>query len=167
MNRDKRIYDILLIMNHLWAPWRLKYIKHAAEIGCIFCKKSKKKKDEKNLIFFRGKSCFAILNLYPYNSGHFMVAPYLHTGVLEKLTPEIIAEMFLIINRFKKILTKKMKVQGFNVGLNLGRVAGAGIVDHIHIHVVPRWNGDTNFMPILSNTKVLPQSLRETYKLLK
>lgn len=153
-------------MDYLWAPWRLKYIKHAEEIGCIFCKKPKEKKDSKNLIFFRGKHAFAILNLYPYNSGHFMVAPYLHTGNLEDLTSKTITEMFEIVNRFKKMLTKKMKAQGFNMGINLGRVAGAGIVDHIHIHVVPRWNGDTNFMPILSHTKVLPQSLKETYKLL-
>ena len=95
-----------------------------------------------------------------------MVAPYLHTGRLEELRDEIFVEMFKIINRFKKVLLKKMRAQGFNIGFNIGRVAGAGIVDHVHIHVVPRWNGDTNFMPILGNTKVLPQSLHDTYKML-
>ena len=153
-------------MKHLWAPWRLKYIKHAGQTGCIFCEKSKGRKDEKNLVLTRGKTCFAILNLFPYNSGHFMVAPYRHTGQLEHLVPKEIEEMFEMVNRFKRKLLRKVKPQGFNIGFNLGRVAGAGIVNHIHIHVVPRWNGDTNFMPVLAETKVLPQSLKETYQML-
>ncbi len=153
-------------MKQLWAPWRLKYIKHPSQKGCVFCKTSRSKKDEKNLIIFRGKTCFAILNLYPYNSGHFMVTTYRHIGKFEKLTPEEIQEMFEITQRFKKILDHEMKPQGFNIGFNLGRVAGAGITDHIHLHVVPRWNGDTNFMPVLGDTKVMPQSLKDTFHMM-
>lgn len=152
---------------HLWAPWRLKYIKHSADYkGCIFCDKTKKRNDRKSLIFYRGKLSFALLNLYPYNSGHFMVAPYRHTAKLEELTSQTYGEIFEIIGRFQQKLIKKVKAQGFNIGVNLGRVSGAGITDHIHIHVVPRWNGDTNFMPIFGKTKVLPQMLEDTYDML-
>lgn len=154
-------------MKHLWAPWRLKYIKHAPEKGCVFCKTSQEKKDEKNLIFFRGKTCFALLNLYPYNSGHFMVTSYRHIGKLEELEKFEIQEMFEIVQRFTKILNKKIRPEGFNIGFNLGRTAGAGIVDHIHIHVVPRWNGDTNFMPVLADTKIIPQFLKDTYQMIR
>jgi ATP adenylyltransferase len=154
-------------MKQLWAPWRMKYIKHAAEeTGCIFCQKPRKKDDAKNLIFYRGKKSFALLNLYPYNSGHFMVAPYQHTAKLEKLSSETIAEIFKIINIGKKLLDRKIKPEGYNIGMNMGRVSGAGIADHLHMHVVPRWNGDTNFMPVLDDTKVMPQSLEETYEMM-
>ncbi|MBI1870428.1 MAG: HIT domain-containing protein [Chlamydiae bacterium] len=153
-------------MKHLWAPWRLRYIKHIPEKGCIFCKKPKERKDKKNLILARGKFSFAVLNLFPYSSGHFMVTPYRHLGDVSLLAPEEIQEMFQYINQFKKILIKKMKPHGFNIGMNLGRVGGAGIVNHVHIHVVPRWSGDTNFMPVLTDTKVLPQSLSDTYDML-
>ncbi len=153
-------------MKQLWAPWRLKYIKHPSQNGCIFCKASQEKKDKKNLIIFRGMTCFAILNLYPYNSGHFMVTSYRHIGKFEKLKSKEIQEMFEIAQHFKKILDREIKPQGFNIGFNLGRVAGAGIVDHIHLHVVPRWNGDTNFMPVLGDTKVIPQSLNDTYHMM-
>ncbi|MBI1883650.1 MAG: HIT domain-containing protein [Chlamydiae bacterium] len=150
-------------MKHLWAPWRLHYIKHAKEKVCIFCQKSRGKKDRKNLILKRGRLSFALLNLFPYNSGHFMVTPYRHVGKLEKLNASEIQEMFELINHYKNVIEKKLRPQGFNIGMNLGRVGGAGIVDHVHIHVVPRWNGDTNFMPVLADTKIIPQALDETY----
>ena len=154
-------------MKHLWAPWRLKYIKHVQETSCIFCEKTKERRDKRNLILDRGKLCFALLNLYPYNSGHFMVAPYQHTGDLSDIPGETLLEMFELLEKVKKVIQKIYRPQGYNVGVNLGRVSGAGIVDHVHLHVVPRWNGDTNFMPVLAGTKVIPQALSETYDAIK
>lgn len=156
---------LVISMKLLWAPWRLKYIKHANQSGCIFCIKARQKRDRKNFIFHRGEFSFGILNLFPYNSGHYMVAPYAHTGRLETLGPETLAEMFEIVRAYNRRLHNRIKPHGFNIGINLGRVAGAGIVDHVHIHVVPRWNGDTNFMPVTAETKIIPQAIEETYKL--
>ncbi len=141
--------------------------KAAETSGCIFCEKPAQNKDEENYIFHRGKHCFALLNLFPYNSGHFMVAPYRHVANLEDLTEEETLELWKIVSIGIKILRETMNPHGFNVGINIGRTAGAGYEGHIHVHVVPRWNGDTNFMPVLADTKVIPEHLAVTYKRLK
>lgn len=150
-------------MKYLWAPWRLEYIKICDDKTCFFCKYVKEKKDKKNLVLVRGETCFCLLNRFPYNTGHLMVAPFSHKGNLEELTKNEFMELFEMMQDMKKLLTKVLKPQGFNIGINLGRVAGAGVVDHIHIHIVPRWNGDTNFMPIIASTKVMPQALKNLY----
>ncbi len=137
------------------------------EEGCIFCKKPKGKKDAKNLILLRGKTAFVLMNLFPYNSGHLMIAPYRHIGRFEDLTKVEGLELFQLTSLSLKVLKEKLNPDGFNIGMNLGRTAGAGYEDHIHVHIVPRWNGDTNFMPVIADTKVIPEFLEETYKLLK
>ncbi|GAB4342483.1 MAG: HIT domain-containing protein [Calditrichia bacterium] len=154
-------------MENLWAPWRMEYIEQAAngsgEQGCIFCNRLEQSDDEKNLILFRGKNAFVIMNRFPYNNGHLMVVPNRHTGELTEVNPDEAAEMFKLVQLCLQALRKTMSPHGFNVGMNLGRVAGAGIEDHLHYHIVPRWNGDTNFMPVLGNTKVISESLEKSY----
>ena len=157
-------------MYRLWAPWRMAYITGESQKnvrGCIFCLKPKQKNDAKNLILLRGKEAFVIMNLYPYNNGHLMVAPYRHVGELEKLTDSELLEMINLARRCQKAMAATMRPDGFNLGFNLGRTAGAGIADHIHLHLVPRWNGDTNFMPVLAGTKVISEGLLQTYRKLK
>lgn len=154
-------------MKHIWAPWRMEYIAATKEKGCILCEKPLEKDDETNLILYRGRSNYIILNSFPYNPGHLMIAPYRHLARLEDLTDEELMEHFVIVRKSVKLLTDVMKPMGFNIGLNIGKAAGAGIEEHIHTHVVPRWGGDTNFMPVLSNTKVVPESLKATYHKLK
>jgi len=157
-------------MEHIWAPWRIEYILQAKDSkteGCILCQKSIETEDEANLILHRGKNNFIILNAYPYNPGHLMVAPYRHIGKLEDLNSEESIEHFLLIKLSIRLLKSAIEPSGFNTGMNLGRVAGAGIEDHIHTHVVPRWQGDTNFMSVLADTKVLPQALATSYTDLK
>jgi ATP adenylyltransferase len=154
-------------MQKLWAPWRIDYIKNPKEEGCFFCKYSREKDDRKNLLIHRGKKAFILLNYYPYNNGHLMIAPYQHTAEIADLDDETKLEMMDSVNHCIKALRKQLKADGFNIGINIGQVAGAGIKDHIHIHVVPRWNGDTNFMPILGSTKVVSQGLEETWHLLR
>jgi ATP adenylyltransferase len=150
-------------MTHLWAPWRIEYIKSARKIeGCIFCAKSQENDDHNNLIAYRGQHSFIILNYYPYNNGHLMIVPYRHLGEFCALTSEERLEIMNLIDTSIAVLRADMTPQGFNVGANLGAVAGAGIVDHIHFHIVPRWNGDTNFMPVIGNTKVISETLIET-----
>lgn len=155
-------------MENLWAPWRMEYIEQAAdgsgEEGCIFCNRLAKSDDKNNLILYRGKNAFIIMNRFPYNNGHLMVVPNRHTGELTEVSPEEASEMFELIQRCIQALRQTMSPHGFNVGMNLGRVAGAGIVDHLHYHIVPRWNGDTNFMPVLGNTKVISESLEKSYQ---
>ncbi|WP_022671024.1 HIT family protein [Hippea alviniae] len=155
-------------MDKLWAPWRIGYIlSDKKEDGCVFCNAFNSKNDEEKLVLFRSKHSFIIMNLYPYNAGHLMVVPNRHISNPIELTEEEQLDMFKLTNKCIEILKKVMNPDGFNLGMNLGRSAGAGIDDHIHIHIVPRWNGDTNFMPILSDTKVISESLKETYKKLK
>lgn len=154
-------------MKILWAPWRIKFIKSKKQKGCIFCKKIKEKDDKKNYIVYRGKFCFVILNIYPYNNGHLMVVPYRHISDISKLRKEEEIELFETIKKMVKILKKTHKIQGCNIGINLGKVSGAGIEKHLHIHIVPRWLGDTNFMPIISETKVISESLEKTYNIIK
>jgi ATP adenylyltransferase len=136
-------------------------------VGCIFCAKTAESNDEENLILYRGERAFVLLNLYPYNSGHLMVAPYLHTGDLAGLPADVGAEVLSLTQRAVAALTAEYRPDGFNIGMNLGKIAGAGIPDHLHVHVVPRWGGDTNFMPVTAETKVLPETLDQTYRRLR
>ena len=154
----------------IWAPWRLEYVKDASkdsEQECIFCAKPADGDDEANLIVHRGERCFVILNLFPYTNGHLMVAPFEHLGSITELPAETIAEMMELAQRAMRGLEERYAPHGYNVGFNQGRVAGAGVEHHIHMHVVPRWGGDTNFMPVLADTRVMPQSLEQSYETLR
>jgi ATP adenylyltransferase len=145
----------------LWAPWRLEYIEHADELpGCLFCRTAER--DPDGLLVHRGAAAFAVLNKFPYASGHLMVAPVRHVGDLVELADEEALEIHRLVTQALAALATVYRPQGYNVGWNLGRIAGAGIVDHVHAHVVPRWTGDTNFMPVLADVKVLPEHLLET-----
>jgi ATP adenylyltransferase len=130
--------------------------------GCIFCDKHQSSCDTENLVVARGKHTFVMLNLYPYNNGHLMVAPYAHTADLSSLSGDTYVEMMQFIVKAQQALTLAMHPDGFNMGMNLGTVAGAGVASHLHMHLVPRWNGDTNFMPVLADIKVMPESLENT-----
>ena len=154
-------------MNNLWAPWRIKYIQAKKTKGCIFCQKPKQKKDKANFIITRKKYSYSILNIFPYNNGHTLIVPYRHVDDPGKLKENEILEIFELIKQTKKKLETKLKPQGFNIGVNIGKIAGAGIDKHLHVHIVPRWEADTNFMPVLSGTKIISQSLEELYSLLK
>lgn len=153
-------------MERLWTPWRMEYIKAAGaedQPECIFCDLPSRDEDEKNLILTRSGKAFVILNAFPYNAGHLMVAPFRHVGEIEEVTDEELLDVDHLIQRSIVALNEEYAPHGFNLGINLGRVAGAGIPDHVHWHVVPRWNGDTNFMPVVGQTKVLPELLEESY----
>jgi ATP adenylyltransferase len=154
-------------MENIWAPWRKEFILSKKEENCFFCTAIKDNQDHKNLVLYRGKECFCILNKYPYNSGHLMVAPKMHKDDLSKLSDSEMLELLTLTRDVKDILTKKLKPEGFNLGINFGKVAGAGVEDHMHLHLVPRWKGDTNFMPVIAETKVIPQSLEDLYLELK
>jgi len=145
----------------------MEYIERPSETGCILCQKPGEQNDEANLILYRGQSNFIILNAFPYNPGHLMIAPYRHTANLQDLSEDEAKEHFDIVRKGITLLTRILKPAGFNVGLNIGKVAGAGIEEHLHTHIVPRWQGDANFMPVLSNTKVISEALAATYKKLK
>jgi ATP adenylyltransferase len=152
----------------LWAPWRIKYIlgmRHPN--GCFLCDKAAGDDDVRDLVLVRGKHAFLLLNTFPYNSGHVMVVPYRHVPDISDLTEEEQTEMWSLIVRIKAIITKLMSPQGFNFGYNLGSAAGAGLAEHLHGHLVPRWDGDTNFMPVLSGNRVVPQALEETAAMLR
>ncbi|MBM4464466.1 MAG: HIT domain-containing protein [Chloroflexi bacterium] len=154
-------------MERLWSPWRLEYILSEKGQGCIFCDKIADDDDQANYVLQRGETCYVMLNLYPYNNGHLMVSPYRHVPSLEQLEENELTEMMLLLNKSFKALRRAMHPDGFNVGINIGKAAGAGIEEHVHIHVVPRWKADTNFMPVLSQTRVIPELLDETYRRLK
>jgi ATP adenylyltransferase len=154
-------------MEQIWAPWRMQYIQMEKPKGCILCEKPKQNTDALNYILYRGNKNFVMMNSYPYNPGHLMIAPYRHVANLEELTSAELQEHFEIVSRGIVLLKQVFCPAGFNIGLNLGRVAGAGIDDHIHTHIVPRWQGDTNFMPVLSDVRVMPEALAETYEKLK
>ena len=154
----------------IWAPWRLAYVKDASkdnEDECIFCAKPAQDDDVANLIVHRGEHSFVILNLFPYTNGHLMVAPYAHVGRLQDLPAETTAEMMALAQRAMGRLEEVYEPHGFNVGFNQGRVAGAGVEHHIHLHVVPRWGGDTNFMPVIADTRVMPQTLEQSHEALR
>lgn len=149
-------------MKQLWAPWRLEYIKSADEQpGCLFCD-AVADGEEKSLVLHRETHAIALLNKFPYSSGHFMVAPTRHVGEFGDLEEDEVLELHRLASAGMGALAETYAPQGYNIGWNLGRIAGAGVVDHVHLHVVPRWAGDTNFMPVLADTKVLPEHLEET-----
>jgi len=154
-------------MKRLWAPWRIEYIKGPKDDSCFFCKYLQEDKDERNLVLYRGKSAFVVMNYYPYNNGHLLIAPYRHSSEISELDDDTKLEMMNLIAHCQKALAELLNAQGFNVGINYGEVAGAGLKEHLHIHVVPRWNGDTNFMPVSGHTKVVSQGLKETWDTLR
>lgn len=153
-------------MKTIWAPWRMTYIQQPKKRGCLFCHIHKEKKDEKNLVLYRGVYAFVVMNRFPYNNGHVMVVPRRHCVDLEPLEPCESEELFHLLKASIRVLTTDLIPHGYNIGVNLGNAAGAGM-EHLHVHVVPRWSGDTNFMPVLSDTKVIPESIRETYRKLR
>ncbi len=150
-------------MEHLWAPWRMQYVVQDKSNDCIFCSLPQSSEDEKNRILFRGKTCFVIMNIYPYNNGHIMVSPFKHSNCITKLDNEELNELGTLTQHCVRLLSEVYAPDGFNIGLNLGKVAGAGFDEHLHNHIVPRWAGDTNFMPIIGETKVHPEHLKGTY----
>ena len=153
---------------YLWAPWRMGYIRtEKNEFGpCIFCDKSLIGKDEENLVVHRGESAYVLLNLYPYNNGHLMVTPYEHEKDFDKLSVDTQVEMMNLMSQSMNVLRNALNADGFNFGANFGEVAGAGIKEHLHLHLVPRWIGDTNFMPVMGHTKVMVDGLKETRTIL-
>ncbi len=151
-------------MEHLHAPWRIEYILAPKPSGgetSLFTRIAQSSEDVKHHVLARERTCFALLNTYPYNGGHLMVVPYKQTADLNDLTPEELADLMLLTRRCQNALTEVMHPDGFNIGINLGRVAGAGVADHLHLHVVPRWSGDTNFMPVIAGTSVVPEALTD------
>jgi len=156
-------------LEHLWAPWRMAYIEQAQNAGdrCILCDKPREAQDEANFILFRGRFNFVIMNAFPYNNGHLMVAPLAHTTQLSILEDNARQEHIDIVSRCADILKEALRPAGFNIGLNLGRVAGAGVDQHLHCHIVPRWEGDVNFMPVLADVRVINQAIADTYKHLR
>jgi len=153
-------------MDHLWSPWRYRYVTKAEDRpgGCIFCAKHQDQQDEKNLILFRGESCFGLLNLYPYTNGHLMIAPYRHVSTIEELPEEEWLELARYARLAESLVRKVYRCDGLNLGFNIGSVAGAGIAGHIHLHVLPRWNGDANFMTVVGETRVHPEELSESWR---
>jgi len=153
-------------MERLWAPWRLQYITQDKPAGCIFCDKPLTGDDRASYIVLRGTHAYVLLNAFPYNNGHIMIAPYAHLAALEDLPSETMHEMMDLAQLATRALKSGFLPDGLNIGFNLGAAAGAGIKDHLHLHLVPRWSGDTNFMPVIGDTRVIPQSLDRTYELL-
>jgi ATP adenylyltransferase len=156
-------------MEDLWAPWRMAYIapENPQAQECIFCVQPAPGSDEEHYILYRGERCFMMLNRYPYNSGHLMIAPYQHVGNIEQIDGSTLSELMSQAQLALRAMRLAMQPDGFNMGINQGKVAGAGFPDHAHMHVVPRWNGDTNFMPVLADVKVMPELLDTTYRKLK
>jgi ATP adenylyltransferase len=153
-------------MKRLWRPWRIDYVSDIESIreeGCIFCTRPQAGDDRESLILHRGQSTFVIMNLYPYNTGHVMVTPYRHVGELEELDAGEMHELMELTTLMIRVIKQEMRPQGFNLGVNLGKAAGAGYDEHVHMHVVPRWQGDTNFMPVVGESKVMPESISGTY----
>ena len=153
-----------------FTPWRMAYIKSAdvsADSECVLCDKGRSTNDAADLVLYHGATCYVIMNLYPYNTGHLMVTPYHHTADLPELGATTASELFELTRRSVALLGQALMPHGFNIGMNLGRTAGAGIDEHLHMHIVPRWNGDANFMPIVGGTKLIPESLEQTYAKLR
>lgn len=152
-------------MNRVWAPWRMEYIRSAreGEAGCLFCRILSEQNDQGNHVVYRGKSAFVMLNKYPYTNGHLMVIPYRHGSSLSCLTAEEHMVLGQLLTLSCQCLTQMSNPHGFNIGMNLGQIAGAGVADHIHYHVVPRWSGDTNFMPVIGDTRVISEGLEAVY----
>jgi len=155
-------------LDHIWTPWRMKYIQENSDTeNCIFCSAAMGEDDCNKLVFFRGEHVFMILNRYPYTTGHVMCVPYAHERRLHDLTKETRIEMMDFTSKAVQVLQRVYAPEGFNIGLNLGKVAGAGVADHLHMHIVPRWMGDTSFMSAVGDTRVLPESLTDTYRRVK
>ena len=154
-------------MRQLWAPWRISYIRNKDEKGCVFCSKQKSNNDKNSLILSRGNHSFVLMNLYPYNNAHLLITPYNHVDTTDQLDIETLNEIIWFANESMIIMKKNLNTDGYNFGAIIGAAGGAGIEDHIHFHVVPRWNGDTNFMPVIGETKVQVQGLQDTYSELK
>lgn len=152
-------------MDSLWAPWRMEYILGPKSGPCFLCIQPDEtgKSDMEHLILYRGKHGFVVMNKYPYANGHLMIVPNQHTAFIDDLDEETMLELFLLLKRSKSVLDQTLSPHGFNIGMNLGRVAGAGLDTHLHLHIVPRWNGDTNFMPVLAETRVISEHINETY----
>ena len=159
-------------MDRLWSPWRLAYIEGPKDKStCVFCRHAEEARanpdDPDSLVLTTGAHAYVVLNRYPYNNGHLMVVPYAHVDTIAALDGETLTEMMELVQRSQAVLAEAMRPQGFNLGMNQGRAAGAGIADHVHMHLLPRWIGDTNFMPALGDVRVMPQHLDETYQLLR
>jgi len=156
-------------VDRLWAPWRGVYVGKEHGEECIFCEKlnAGAGKDQENYVLYRGDKVFVLLNIYPYNNGHLMVVPKRHLGDIEELTFDEMQELFAVTQRMVRVQRRAFNPDGFNIGINLGKVAGAGIPGHLHVHIVPRWGGDTNFMPVLSDVRVISEALEATYTKLK
>jgi ATP adenylyltransferase len=155
----------------MWSPWRMAYVAQEKDHGydgvaCVFCELPTQADDASTYILYRGRRAFVIMNLYPYNNGHLMMVPYAHVDSLAALDEETVTELMALARRSQAVLEERMRPQGYNLGVNQGRAAGAGIADHVHMHLVPRWVGDTNFMPVLGDVRVMPQHLDETFALL-
>lgn len=155
-------------MEHLWTPWRSTYMQAKKEgIRCIFCEAAESDQDKKNLVVYRAQHSFVILNRYPYASGHLMIAPYAHVSRLKDASEATLDEIARLARRAETVLEEAYRPDGMNLGMNLGRAAGAGIAEHIHMHMLPRWNGDANFMTSVADTRIIPESLDETYSKMK
>jgi ATP adenylyltransferase len=153
-------------MDYLWSPWRFRYVSEAASVDrCIFCDKAAGNvaDDRQHLILHRGPTNFVLLNLFPYTTGHTMIAPYTHVPTLNELPPETLTEMMVLAQKIEAALAEIYKPEGFNLGMNLGRCAGAGVADHVHLHLLPRWTGDSSFMTTIGETRVQPEDLLTTY----
>lgn len=153
-------------LERLWAPWRIGFLVGPRPEGCFLCDCPERAEDPESLVLELGRSCFVILNRYPYNNGHLLVSPYRHTGDLSELTLDEMGEMMALAQRWEGIVRERMNADGFNLGLNVGAFAGAGVADHLHLHLVPRWRGDVNFMSVMTDVRVVNQSLLETRSLL-
>ncbi len=153
--------------NFLWAPWRMDYIENPKKEKDVFLNKINSSDDKQNLVLHRAETSFVTMNLYPYNNGHLMVVPYKKYDDMTKLNTQVLAEIMCLSQSSMKILKKELKCEGFNFGLNMGKAAGAGIDDHLHFHIVPRWMGDSNFMPVTGHTKIIMENLFDTYDKLK
>lgn len=151
----------------LYSPWRLQYILGEKEKGCIFCIKPEQNKDQDHLILYRNSLSYVIMNLYPYNNAHLMAVPYRHVSNLNELNTEEITDLFLTVRLCERVLKRVYRCEGINVGINLGKAAGAGIEDHLHVHLVPRWLGDCNFMTVTGGTRIIPESFESAYSKLK
>ena len=154
-------------MDKIWAPWRREFVQLKKKKGCIFCQTFKSKNDKENYLIFKSKHSFVMMNIFPYNNGHLMVAPHRHIGEFDKLNDKEMLDCLRLVQKSCRILKKILRPQAFNIGLNIGKEAGAGYAGHLHFHIVPRWRGDTNCMPVISDAKIIPQSLNNLYGQLK
>jgi ATP adenylyltransferase len=150
-------------MKTLWAPWRMKYILSDKTQGCIFCELPKQKEDRENLILYRSTGNFVIMNRYPYNNGHIMIVPYLHSPTLDGLSDDTLLDFMKVTQHAISSINKAFMPEGFNMGVNIGKIAGAGMEEHIHLHMVPRWAGDTSFMTVFDEIRVIPEHVMDTY----